>query len=757
MTTHPDHLPLIKTKLMPPRPRAKGLSRLDLVHKLNAGVQGKLTTLTAPAGFGKSSLLAEWIQESAWPVCWLSLDEHDNSAGIFLNYLISGLQGYKENIGASLLETLDAPEPPNPQMIVRLLVNDLAELQEDIVVVLDDFHLIDNPVLLDAIDFLIEHAPPQAHFCISSRAQLPFESAKRRANNQLAEFGVQHLRFSEQECEHFLRDTMRLDLGQAEVQRLYEQTEGWPAGLQLAALARQTETVPSNLSEQDEYLEAYSGEQSHIFEYLAAEVLEQEPVEIQDFLLASSILDQFNVALCEAVTENQRAGEIISELSQRNLFLVALDQEGHWFRYHHLFRDFLLEQLEAHPPEQNATLHARASRWYFENGSLEQGIEHGLAAGNFDGVATEIQKHADTMWTFQETVTLRHWLDQLPEETLGDYPHLQLFDAWTSIMTGKLPEAVQALTKAEATIQVDPKRWGDLIGVLSTVRATLLIQQSDPQALKLYQHAYDTLPNEAENWLGAVHLGLGMALSFGKQTAGAIQWLASGVELNLQIGNMWAAMYALFFLGQAHLAQGDLQAAEAIYRRGLQLTSQGRAQPSLLSVWAHLGLAEVATLRQDFEQASEHAITAIRLGKQRDSHENVVRGSLLLAQVEAANGRREAVEELMEQAEEYAQRPGIPDMRPLVQHKKAEIISQINANEQQADSNSGQALIEPLSETEVALLELLSQGQSNEGIAAARFISINTVKWHLKNIYGKLGVKNRTTAVAEARQLGLIS
>ena len=364
MTTLPEQLPLIKTKLIPPRPRAKGLSRLNLVHRLNAGVQGKLTTLTAPAGFGKSSLLAEWIQESAWPVYWLSLDEHDNDVAVFLRYIISSLQGHQPEIGAATLEILHAPEPPNAETIVRLLVNELAELQEDLVMALDDFHVIINPAIFETIELLIEHAPPQVHFCISSRTQIPIELARRRASNELAEFGVQHLHFDERECAQFLRDTMQLDLSETEVERLYQQTEGWPAGLQLAALARQTETVPSNQTEQDEYLEAYSGEQGHIFDYLAAEVLDQESEDIQDFLLQTAIVDQFNAVLSEAITANSDAGKIMADLSRRNLFLVELDHQGQWYRYHHLFRQFLSTHLEARYPEELLSLHSKASSWY---------------------------------------------------------------------------------------------------------------------------------------------------------------------------------------------------------------------------------------------------------------------------------------------------------------------------------------------------------------------------------------------------------
>ena len=394
----------------------------------------------------------------------------------------------------------------------------------------------------------------------------------------------------------------------------------------------------------------------------------------------------------------------MADLSRRNLFFVELDHQGQWYRYHHLFRQFLSTQLAERYSEKMLGLHSKAAHWYLENERLEQGIEHGLAAKEFDAVANEVQKHADRMWTFQETLTLRRWLDQLPEDTLQEFPRLQLFDAWTSIMTGKLPQATQALGAAERTIQQDPKRWGELTGVFSTVRATLLVQEGRPEAIELYQHAYDTLPDEAENWLGAVHLGLGMAKSFSGQTAEAIEWLETGIDLNLRIGNLWAAMYALYFLGQAHIAQNDLHAAQATYQRGLQLTSQGRAQPSLLSVWSHLGLAEIAIVRQEFETGSEHAINAIQLGKQRDSHENVVRGSLFLAQVEATQGRQAAVEELIAQAEVYAQRPGIPDMRPLVQHKKQELLAHLKDAAQSAEGkigNSGQALIEPLSQTEI--------------------------------------------------------
>jgi LuxR family transcriptional regulator, maltose regulon positive regulatory protein len=385
---------LVSTKLRPSQARPKLVARPRLVAKLDRETGRKLTLISAPAGFGKTTLLVEWLRERAGSegsVAWFSLDEGDNDPTRFLSYLVAALQTIEEEIGEGVLSALRSAEPPGIEAIAAALINELADLPEGLTLVLDDYHLIDSEPVHGIVSFLLEHLPENVHLVISSRIDPPLPLARLRARNQLTEIDAAELSFTSEEAATFLNSVMELDLSAEDVAALEERTEGWIAGLQLAALSmRDRKDIPG-------FLRAFSGSHRDVLDYLAEEVLERQPGRVRGFLLQTSIADHLSGALCDALTGRSDGQEMLERLEKENLFVVALDEERHWYRYHHLFADFLRTRLERESPERVYELHCRAAAWYEQNGFISEVLGHALAAGEDEWAARLIEQHAQEL------------------------------------------------------------------------------------------------------------------------------------------------------------------------------------------------------------------------------------------------------------------------------------------------------------------------------------------------------------------------
>ena len=417
--------PILATKLYIPPPRPKVVLRPRLIERLNEGLDRKLTLISAPAGFGKTTLVSEWVAGSERPAAWLSLDEGDNDPTRFLTYLVAALQTIAPDIGEGVLSVLQSPQPPPTESILTALLNEITAVPDDFVLVLDDYHVIDARPVDAALTFLLEHLPPQMHLVITTREDPQLPLARLRARGQLTELRAADLRFTPSEAAAFLNEVMGLNLSAEDIAALETRTEGWIAGLQLAALSmRGREDVPG-------FIRAFAGDNRYIVDYLVEEVLQRQPERVRSFLLQTSILDRLSGPLCDAVTGQEEGNALLEALERGNFFVVPLDDRRHWYRYHHLFADVLHAHLMAEQPDQVPTLHRRASEWYEQHGSAADAIRHALAAEDFERAADLVELAVPAMRRSRQEATLLGWLKALPDELIQCRPVLSVAYAGT--------------------------------------------------------------------------------------------------------------------------------------------------------------------------------------------------------------------------------------------------------------------------------------------------------------------------------------
>jgi LuxR family maltose regulon positive regulatory protein len=421
--TRADSAARFKTNLVP---------RTRLVERLDEGLPGKLTLICAPAGFGKTTLISNWLEHTNLPAAWLSLDEDDNDLARFFTYFIAALRTIRPDTGASVLAMLQASPLPHSHTLLTPLINDLTAISEKFILVLDDYHAIETEAIDQALDFFIEHIPPHMHLVIASRVDPNLSVSRLRANRQLNELRSDDLRFTPDESAQFLEQNTGLSLTAAEVSALDRRTEGWVAGLQMAALSlRQQETVSVA-----QFIEDFSGSHRYIMDYLVDEVLRGQPAEVQTFLLSTSILDRLCASLCDAVVGTLERGNVgtlqpsdavLEYLERANLFITPLDDRRQWYRYHPLFADLLRQRLQQAYHDQVVGLHLSASEWYEQAGLTGSAVRHALAAQAFGRVATLVEQVAPAMIQRSELARLIDWLEAIPEEEVQARPLLTLY------------------------------------------------------------------------------------------------------------------------------------------------------------------------------------------------------------------------------------------------------------------------------------------------------------------------------------------
>src|SRR6266576_2089689 len=439
--------PILATKLYIPPLRPHIVSRPRLIERLNEGLHRKLILISAPAGFGKTTLVSEWVEGIERPTAWLSLDEGDNDPARFLAYLVAALQTIAATIGEGVLGVLQSPQPPPPEAILTALLNEITTLPDNFVLVLDDYHVIDAKPVDMALTYLVEHLPPQMHLVIATREDPQVPLARLRARSHLTELRAADLRFTASEAAAFLNQVMGLSLSAADIARLSDHTEGWIAGLQLAALSMQGhQDVPG-------FIGALAGDHRYIVDYLVEEVLQPQPAPVRSFLLQTSILDRLHGPLCDAVTGQEEGNARLEALERGNFFVVPLDDQRHWYRYHHLFAEVLSAHLRAEQPEQVSTLHRRASEWYEQNGSATDAIRHALAAEDFERAAGLVERAVPEMRRSRQETTVLGWLKALPDQLVRARPVLSVHYAGTLLLSGEL-EGVEARLR-------DDERWLD--------------------------------------------------------------------------------------------------------------------------------------------------------------------------------------------------------------------------------------------------------------------------------------------------------
>jgi len=645
---------LLITKLYIPHVRSKLVPRPRLTERLNEGMGGKLTLISAPAGFGKTTLLSEWRQQSKLPVAWLSLDEDDNDPVRFWAYFLTALQTIRVDIGESVLPLLHSSHPPPINSTLVALINDVTTVSSDFALVLDDYHTIATQEIHSAMVFLLDHLPPQMHLTIASRANPPLPLARLRAQDQLTEIHASDLRFTSDEASTFLKEVMGLGLSTEDIVALETRTEGWIAGLKLAALSVQgREDIHG-------FIESFTGDYHYILDYLSEEVLQRQPESVQTFLLQTCILDQLSGPLCDAVTGREDGQEILERLEAANLFLIPLDDTRYWYRYHRLFADLLRRRLDQLQPEQVPELHLRASKWCERNGLVSEAVNHALAAGDFERAARLVEGSARRFLFRGEMVKLRSWMNALSDELVRSRPRLCIDNAWLLIATGYQFDAAEAwLQAAERALDGNPDGAADgaaeeaaeglvsnagriehMRGRIAAIRANMaLLQGNRSRAVMLARQALEQLPEEDLTLRALVALIVGRVYRDEGDISALRLILAQVSTISEATDTLGLSVLALDHLATAQVMQGQLHRAAKTWRQELKLVSQQSARRLPMASAGYIGLGSLMYEWNNLDTAARHAMEGIELAKQGGLVGNLVNGRILLAQLQQAQGR----------------------------------------------------------------------------------------------------------------------
>jgi len=639
---------LLRTKLYIPPIRSELVSRPRLIERLDAGRHRKLTLISAPAGFGKTTLLSEWTTRLTDRAAWLSLDKEDNDKVRFWTYVVAALQTVHASLGQDALQLLQGHQQPATQAIVTRLLNQVTSLSQGVIFVLDDYHLISDPTIHEGIAFLLEHLPPQMHVAISTRADPPLPVHRLRARGQLTELRSDDLRFTAGEAAAFLTAAMGLDLAREDVEVLEARTEGWVVGLQLAALSLQ------GRADAHEFITAFSGGHHYVLEYLTEEVMRRQPEPVQRFLVHTSILNRLCGPLCNAVTGGNDGEAKLAHLRQRNLFILPLDDEHHWYRYHHLFADLLGNLLRKEwPQEYIQELHLRACEWYEENESIPEAVDHALAAAAFQQASELIERTAWAMLVRGEVTTLLHWLHALPDEVANSRSELVILLAWALALAGQLDEADSSLSSVN--VRYAP-------GDVAAIRGYVAHHRRDTvQAIERCQEALRLLPEEQWFPRGVAAVILGTTRLRSGDPVAASQVLAKAVELGQTASLTYLTMIAMTGLGEAQEMQGLLRQAVQTFGEALQLASEHSTEPVPFAGMTYIGLAGLLYERNDLDEAMRCVTKGIELSEQARSIDTLEDGYLNLALLHRALGNPAAALEAIQEVESAAQRDGHSD------------------------------------------------------------------------------------------------
>lgn len=706
--------PILATKLYIPPPRTDTIPRASLIKKLDEdlchgpGFRRKLTLISAPAGFGKTTLISEWIAGCERPTTWLSLDEGDSDPARFLTYLVAALQTIVPQVGEEVLGALQSSQPPPTQAILTNLVNDLATIQDHFVLVLDDYHMIDSPQVDDALVFLIEHLPRQLHLVIATREDPRLPLARLRTRNQLTELRAADLRFTLDEAAQFLNEVMGLGLSTEDIAALETRTEGWIAGLQLAAISMQGHREPHA------FVQSFTGSHHFVVDYLLEEVLHQQPASIQSFLLHTSILDRLCGPLCDAllVTPAASGQATLEYLEQNNLFLIPLDNERSWYRYHHLFADLLRLRLHQENQEAHiAELYLRASIWYEENGEEVEAFQHAVAANDVQRAERLIDGQGMPLYFRGAAHPILNWLVSLPAAILDTRPSLWVKYAWTLMAVHQNAEVEKKLQAAEAALQSSETNnsMRDLTGHIAAIRAML--------AANLYQT--DTIITQSRQALEQLHPDnlyvrtvvtrtLAIAYQFRGERTAAKEAYLEAIAMSEASGNRFVNILATTGLGIIQESDNQLHQAAETYQRVLELVGDPRLP---MACSAYLGLARISYEWNDLARAQQHGQQGVQLARQIDIIDSAAAGEIFLARLELAKGNAAQAATMLSEVEQLIHQHNFVKQFPVV--AAAQVLVMLRQDDVAGAAYLAAAHEIPISQARVHL----TQGEPTQALA----------------------------------------
>ena len=662
--------PLLETKLHLPRWRRSLVARPRLSERLSRGAESALTLVSAPAGFGKTTLLAEWLAAApadGRSVAWLSLDQRDNDPALFWTYLVAALKTAAPGVGESALSLLQPPEPPSEAGLVTLL-NDLDAISNDVVLVLDDYHVIDARDVQDGMAFLLEHLPPQIHLVIASRTDPALPLARLRGRGELVEIRAADLRFTPGEAAAYLNGVMGLVLTAADVAALEGRTEGWIAALQLAALSMQgREDVTA-------FINGFAGDDRYIVDFLAEEVLQRQPEHVQHFLLQTSILDRLSGPLCDAVTGQDGGKAKLAALERGNLFLVPLDDRRQWYRYHQLFADVLHARLRDEQPAGVPDLHRRASAWYEQNDEPSEAIRHALAAQDFERAADLVELAIPAMRRSRQEAAVLGWLELLPDEVVRVRPVLSVGFAGALLAGGEFEGVEARLRDAERWLDapaaemvvVDDEEFRRLPAEIELYRAAQALVRSDgPGTVRHARRALELSP--ADEHLGRASAAALMGLAFwasGDLEAGYSGYAECMAGLR-RAGHIADTFGCAIALADIRRTQGRLGEAMRTYEQALQRVPEQSGPVLRGTADMYVGMSEIHRERDDMPAATQQLLRSKELGEHIGLPQNRYRWRVAMARVREAEGDLGGALDLLNEAERLYVGDFFPNVRPV--------------------------------------------------------------------------------------------
>ena len=676
--------PLLETKLYVPRSRRGLVPRPRLTERLDRGIASKLMLVSAPAGFGKTTLLTEWL--AAGPAApaderaaaWLSLDRGDNDPVSFWTYVIAALRTVAAGVGENALALLHAPQPPPIETVLTELLNDLGALAGDIVLVLDDYHVVDALDVQNGMAFLLDHLSPWLHVVIASRTDPALPLARLRARGELVETRAAELRFTPDEAAAYLNEMMGLQLTARDVAALEGRTEGWIAALQLAALSMQGRDDVAG------FIAGFAGDDRYVVDYLAEEVLQRQPGHVQHFLLQTSILERLSGPLCDAVTGQGGGKAMLEALERGNLFLVPLDDRRRWYRYHHLFADVLQARLLDEQPGQVPDLHRRASAWHQQNGEPSVAISHALAARDFERAADLAELAIPAMRRTRQEATVRGWLEVIPDEVVQVRPVLSVGFAGALLSVGEF-EGVEARLR-------DAERWLDTTTGIrqgpQAPSAEMVVVDDDefrrlPAEIELYRAALALVRGDGPGTVRHARRALDLAPAdehLGRASAAALMGLASWASGDLEAGHSGYAECMAGLRRAGHIAdtfgcaialadirrtQGRLGEAMRTYEQALQLVPEPGGPVLRGTADMYVGMSEVCRERDDLPAATQHLLRSQELGEHTGLPQNRYRWRVAMARVREAEGDLGGALDLLNEAERLYVGDFFPNVRPV--------------------------------------------------------------------------------------------
>ncbi|MCB0012079.1 MAG: NACHT domain-containing protein [Anaerolineales bacterium] len=676
---------LLQTKLYAPRARPVLVPRPHLIEKLNQGIRHKLTLISAPAGFGKTTLVSEWIAEEGWPTAWLSIDESDADPIRFLTYFVAALQRVAPEVGKTILAGLASPQPPPVASILTTLLNEIATMPQEILFILDDYHRLEAKAVDEVLVFLLEHLPPTLHLVITTREDPQLQLPRLRARGLLTEIRAADLRFTEAEAAAFLNDAMSLDLAPADVAALEARTEGWIAGLQLAALALQGQASPSGPEERSQFIQSLAGDNRYIVDYLVAEVLQHQPEPIRRFLLETSILNRLSGPLCDALTGQANGSDLLETLERTNLFVISLDDKRHWYRYHHLFADVLQAHLRREQPDTVPGLHRRASIWYEQNKAQPDAVRHALLAQDFARAADLIELTWPPIFNGIRPALWLNWINALPDEIIQIRPVLSAGLAWILLDIGE-PEAAEARLRAvekwlnhaptaatpapltgsgaaesRPMVVANQRAFQSLPAMTASARAYWALSLGDiPAAVQHARRALELFPEDDHYQRGIAAQFLGLAYWTGGVLEPAFQAMVDSVAQVRLAGNSYFQIVGLVFQAYIRMAQGRLQEAAVLYEQLLQLVAAEQEPVLRGAADLYIGLGELYNEWGDLETAVDYLLLGKKLNEQAVLPGSMSRWHIAMARIKMSEGDLVAAQDLLRQVDKLYKRDPFP-------------------------------------------------------------------------------------------------